>query len=189
MKTKTPIFRASECHNLTGRARRKEPDLTDAGKKYVRGVWLREQLDFNPPIDTKYMKKGRAVEPESLNKFANKYLDSPIFKNPERRTVGHLTGEPDAVTKEMVIDVKSSWSAETFINADLSKQYEFQVRAYMELFERDRGLLVYVLNDMPDDLLMDETRRFCWQHRHHRPGHGRKHGKDRRISIELYLFQ
>ena len=160
-----PTFRASEIVNLVGRARPKtNPDLTDAGKKYVRGVWLRNERGFDVGFDSKYLRKGRDVEPEALNFLAEHYdFGQLLFKNDKRITRDGLTGEVDALTEKLVVDVKSPYTAETFINADLKRDYEWQLRAYMELFDRPRAMLAYVLMPMPDDLLADETRKFCWR--------------------------
>lgn len=161
----SPVFRASECHNLVGRARPKtDPGLTDAGKKFVRGVWLRNEKGFEIGWDSKYTRKGRDVEPEALNFLAQHYdFGQLLFKNPKRVTRDGLTGECDALTDDMVVDVKSPYTAETFINADLSRAYEWQLRAYMELFDRPRAMLAYVLMDTPPEIVAEETRKFCWR--------------------------
>ena len=73
------IFRASECYNLIGRARRKEPDLTDAGKKYVRKKWLEHEKLFRPPFRAKELVKGIAMEEDAMD-FYSEFLGTPLVK-------------------------------------------------------------------------------------------------------------
>jgi hypothetical protein len=67
-----------------------------------------------------------------------------------------LTGECDILTNEKIIDIKTSWSLDTFpeLPEDIdSKEYEFQGRAYMMLYERHEFELVYCMVSTWDEFL------------------------------------
>ena len=64
---------------------------------------------------SKYIDKGNAVEVESLA-FISKELDIPsLVKNEESFENGFLTGTPDAILDEYIIDVKNSWDCFSFL--------------------------------------------------------------------------
>lgn len=159
-----PYFRASEIYQLAARARKKEPELSLGGKTYVREVYLREVYGYQTLETSKYQAKGLSQEADALALYAQVKGLPTAFKNVERATVGHITGEADLLVGDTVVDVKTSWDARTFINADLSKQYEYQLRAYMLLYDKPRAELAYCLVDHPAELLQDEIRKALWQY-------------------------
>jgi hypothetical protein len=71
-------------------------------------------------------------------------------------TSTYLTGLPDIITDEAIIDIKTSWSLETFpaLEED-ADSYEWQVRGYMYLFNKPKALVVFCMIDTDDDLLSD----------------------------------
>ncbi len=163
LKTR-PYFRASECYHLAARGRTKAPSLTQGAKTYIREVFLRTAYGYQSVEQGKAQIKGIEQETEALALYAKVKGLRVAFKNPVRQTKGYLTGEADLVVDDLVVDVKTSWDAKTFINADLSKQYEYQLRAYMLLYDLPRAELAYCLVDHPPELLQDEIRKALWQH-------------------------
>jgi hypothetical protein len=67
-----------------------------------------------------------------------------------------ITGTPDIITSEKIIDIKCSWSKKTFPifeNEAYNVAYEWQMRGYMALTEIEEAEVIYCLVDTPDDLI------------------------------------
>jgi hypothetical protein len=83
-------------------------------------------------------------------------------KNTERKTNEWLTGEADIVTPDQIIDIKSSWSLATFpalSSQGEDKTYEWQLRAYMWLWDLDYAHVAYCLVNTPDNLVGFEDKK------------------------------
>lgn len=110
--------------------------------------WKDAQLDFFT------LQKGIQCEVESIELY-NEVKDTFYIKNVERITTGNLTGECDLLdtSESLVIDIKTAYSKATFpLNPKLSKLYEWQLRAYMHLYNVNNAELAYCLVDTPEDL-------------------------------------
>jgi hypothetical protein len=69
-----------------------------------------------------------------------------------------MSGCCDILLDEVIIDIKSSWSLETFPatpSEGENSDYEWQGRAYMWLYDRPSFELVYTMYDTDDTLLTD----------------------------------
>lgn len=99
--------------------------------------------------------KGKRCENDSIELY-NEFTDEFYIKNVDRITIGNLTGECDILDKEkdLVIDIKTSYSKATHpIVLRMSKLYEWQLRAYMYLYDVNNAELAYCLVNTPDDLI------------------------------------
>lgn len=122
--------------------------------------------------------KGKICENESIEIY-NEVNDSFYVKNVERiyknantgLIIDHdtglifdksqpvLTGECDILDKanSLVIDIKTAYSKKTYpFNLKISKLYEWQLRAYMYLYDVSNAELAYVLVDTPHDLISNK---------------------------------
>jgi hypothetical protein len=135
---------------------KKESDLLSVGAKtYVECLAKQFVYGYDEIVTSKYMEKGITVEDDSIALY-NEVFFTNYAKNTERKTNQWLTGEADIVAPGKVIDIKSSWSLSTFpVLADQGKDkgYEWQLRAYMMLWDVDAAELAYCLVDTPDDLV------------------------------------
>jgi hypothetical protein len=121
--------------------------LNDIAKEFIYG--------YNNVVSSKYTTKGTIVEDESIALY-NELFGTFYAKNTERKVNAWLTGECDIDTGEEIIDIKSSWSIPTFpeLPEDGHKNdYEWQVRGYMMLWNRERAKVAYCLVDTPDELI------------------------------------
>jgi hypothetical protein len=102
------------------------------------------------------MRKGTEYESESIALLNSVWFGSNFVKNTHRGNSTYLTGLPDIITDEAIIDIKTSWSLETFpaLEED-ADSYEWQVRGYMYLFDKPKALVVFCMIDTDDDLLSD----------------------------------
>lgn len=121
--------------------------ITKQAKEFVYG--------FDEHFSSKYTEKGLLVEDRSIE-LLNSVMFSNYKKNTERKTNDWLTGEADLVTPTQIIDIKSSWSLSTFpclASEGENKTYEWQLRAYMMLWNLDQAQIAYCLVSTPDHLI------------------------------------
>ena len=127
--------------------------ITKQAKEFIYG--------FDERFSSKYTEKGLIVEDRSIE-LLNSVMFSNYQKNIERKTNEWLTGEADIVTPDQIIDIKSSWSLATFpalSSQGEDKTYEWQLRAYMWLWDLDYSHIAYCLVNTPDHLVGFEDKK------------------------------
>jgi hypothetical protein len=107
-------------------------------------------------LNSKYITKGLAQEQDSIN-LLNLVRLEDYKKNEERAENEWLSGCCDIITDTSIIDIKTSWSLDTFPATtyelkDLS-DYEWQGRAYMWLYDMPSFELCYVMVSTAPELL------------------------------------
>jgi hypothetical protein len=123
--------------------------------------WLKEQLyGRKKEIKAKQIQKGIIVEQDSLDFFAKKCGYGMLQKNEQFYENDFLSGTPDCVLKNKIIDIKSSWDCFSFplFDAKIKEDYWWQAQGYMELLNIDKFELVYVLMDTPDNIIEREAK-------------------------------
>jgi len=177
-KVKWTDNKADELQKLIEK-RDAKPELSLTAKKEVQKIWLQNEKGFIKNLDNKYVMKGLFNEENGIELIGE--IEEQFFlKNEERITIGSITGEADIIhtynsvdelpewrklmedgeTKfplKVVKDVKCSFDAETFMNAEFSSMYETQLRVYMMLYNADEAHLQYCLTDAPDHILEAEN--------------------------------
>ena len=123
--------------------------------------WIKEQL-FNrrKEFSNKYTEKGNIVEQDNLDFVADQLDLGMLIKNEKHFENDWFTGTPDAITKDCIIDVKSSWDPFTFpLFADSvpNKGYVFQAQIYMHLTGKRKYKLIYGLLDTPQHIIIREA--------------------------------
>jgi len=150
----TILFRASALSAIMTDGKGKD-ELSVGAKTYVTKLAKEMVYGYDERISNKYMDKGIRVEDESINLYNAVKLTS-YAKNTERRVNAWITGEADIVATHKIIDIKSSWCLTTFpVTADQGedKGYEWQLRAYMMLWDKPYAEIAYCLVSTPDDLI------------------------------------
>ena len=153
------IFRASALSAIMSDGKGKE-ELSVGAKTYVTKLAKEMIYGYDERVTTKYMDKGLRVEDESIDLYNAVHLTS-YSKNMERKTNEWITGEADIVADDRIIDIKSSWCLTTFyVLADQGRDtgYEWQLRAYMMLWDKPRADIAYCLVSTPDDLIGYESK-------------------------------
>jgi hypothetical protein len=113
-----------------------------------------KSLDNMPMIE-----KGKLCEDEGIALYNNVFLyDLKKVESSERRSNGIITGEPDliAATSGKGVDIKIAWSLLTFpLTEDQAgkKEYEWQARGYMCLFDLPVWEIAYCAVNTPEQLL------------------------------------
>lgn len=136
-------------------------ELSQTCKTYLE-KWLKEKLyGVKYDFTSKQTYKGNAVEDDAIE-YANTHLwgQFDVKKNTERKQDEFSEGECDVEFGDWIIDVKSSFSPETFpLFADKcpNPDYEYQVQRYMHLWEKKKGSIVFVLMPMPIEIIESQA--------------------------------
>ncbi len=140
--------------------------LSQTTKTYLHELAIEEVYGIRKEFNSRYTDKGNEVEDLSIE-LCNDVLDIGfIYKNEEHFSNDWITGTPDVNTKEILLDVKSSYDATTFPFFDLeltNKMYLYQMHGYMWLTGKEESLLCYCLIDTPLQIVEDEIRREHWK--------------------------
>jgi hypothetical protein len=130
-------------------------ELSVGAKTYIAKMAKEFIYGYDERVSNKYMEKGLRVEDASID-LLNAVRLTSYAKNTERRTNDWITGEADIVATHKIIDIKSSWCLTTFpVLADQGedKGYEWQLRAYMMLWDKPYAEIAYCLVSTPEDLI------------------------------------
>lgn len=151
-------FRASQLGKLMTSSRTKGEALSQTAKSYIIQKAKEDFYDYKAELTNKYLMKGIHQEQDSID-LLNAVRFESYKKNEKREENEWLTGSCDIITEDLIIDVKTSWSLETFPATsyelkDLS-EYEWQGRAYLWLYDMPTFELCYVMVSTADDILSD----------------------------------
>jgi hypothetical protein len=137
--------------------RSKKETLSVGCKTYIKELVKEDLFNYKSTIDSKYLTKGIDLEDTSIDLY-NEVHGTLYLKNTERLSNEFITGECDINAEDKIIDIKTSWSLETFPPSpgDVSnKDYEWQLRAYMWLYDKPKAELAYCMVSTPDYLLKE----------------------------------
>ena len=153
--------RASSLHKMMTNPRSKSEELSETTKTWLKDLVKEEVFGYHPQLNTPAINKGIDYEFMSIDLLNDATFNS-YKKNEERITNDWLTGEADIVTTDEIIDVKSSWSLETFpafaedAESGVKKAgYEWQLRGYMMLYNKPKASIKYCMISTPESLLKD----------------------------------
>jgi len=136
----------------------KTETLSEGAKTYVKKLAKEFVYGYREQITSKYMDKGIQLEDEAIELY-NRVMFTNCKKNQWTKENDWLIGTCDILTMDKIIDIKCSWSLATFpaISEDgISKDYEYQGRAYMMLYNMDFFENAYVMLSTPEDLMRYE---------------------------------
>jgi len=150
-------IRCSSLGKIMTNPRSKSESLSATCKSYIKQLVKEDLFNYRALIGSKEMDKGTQEEDNSILLYNSAHLTSYV-KNDVRLSNDYIQGECDINGEDIIIDIKSSWSLETFpaSNEDIdSKAYEWQLRGYMWLYEKPKARLAYCMVSTPDHLLKD----------------------------------
>jgi len=167
-------WRPSQLGKLMTNPRNKSEVLSETAKSEIRRIAKEDFFGYSSEIKTKPMIKGTDWEQDGID-LLNNVRFTKYTKNTIRVENEYMSGCCDILLDDLIIDIKSSWSLETFPatpSEGESSDYEWQGRAYMWLYDRPEFELIYTMYDTHDDLLTD------WDNRtihkvNHIPSHHR----------------
>ena len=156
-------FRCSSIGKLMTEPRSKaEGPLSQGARTYIRQCAAQEIFGVDFEVSSKEMEKGHECEQDSIDLF-NAVYGRALVKNEERRTDDYFSGESDLPDVDEVVDIKTAWSVATFpiseddLAAPQRMLYEWQLRAYMRLWNKPRASIAYCLVNTPERLIRNES--------------------------------
>ena len=147
-------FRASSLGKLMANDRSGK-NMGQTAKSYIEQIAKETFFKYRTEINSKYIDKGQQQEHDSIE-LLNIVRQESYAKHIGRVENEYLTGECDILADDRIIDVKTSWSLETW--PELPKKahnsdYEWQMRAYMLLYDRNMAEVIHCMVTTDPDLL------------------------------------
>lgn len=140
---------------------RDNPQLP-AGIKTVCELWHKEKIyKRRKEISGNPLEKGNFCESASID-FINTQLLEDYQKNEEYKESEFITGTADIVADDLIIDIKNSYTFDTFPLHDFgikNKDYFYQLQCYMYLYGKSKATLCYTLMNMPFHMIEREAKR------------------------------
>jgi hypothetical protein len=106
-------------------------------------------------FDSKYTKKGIWLEDEAIDTTIRVLGLEFAIKNQQNLSNDFITGTPDLILENEIVDVKCSWDCWTFPmfeNELPNKDYYWQMQGYMALTGKQSARVVYLLLNTPAEL-------------------------------------
>lgn len=152
------LIRASSVGKIMTNPKTKAEGILSVGAKtYLRELAKQQIFGIEFEVSSKEMEKGVEVEDEAIA-MLGRVRGLSLAKNTERRSNEWITGECDLFDPLALkgYDLKSSWSAKTFPGWALDcgdNIYEWQMRAYLWLWDAEKWEVVHALVDTPERLI------------------------------------
>lgn len=147
-------IRASSCIDIM--AEGKGGKISVGAMTYCKN-WLKEYLyGRRKEIKSKYIDKGNSTEEDGFTLMATEIIGDMVYKNTERRSNDWCEGECDLFYNRVVYDNKSSWDLSTFPMFEIDipdKKYWWQMQVYAWLWDADKAVLSYTLNDADREMV------------------------------------
>ena len=167
MKNHEYLVRASSIGDLMTGGRTKGAEWGDTSLGIIRKAVLSNKYGIEEYVTSKHMEKGILNEAEGLEMYRTIVGGSfPIDDIKQRLMNNYCSGEPDLIHDGIVVDIKNSWSANTFPfwdNELKNKSYIYQLQAYLWLSGLESAKLVYTLTTTPEHIRQQEIQRLWFR--------------------------
>jgi hypothetical protein len=164
MEIKPFRIRCSAIGQIMTNPRSKTELLSETTKAYCKN-WLIEQIYHRQKeFSSKYTEKGNIMEDTSLDFIAEMLDFGMIIKNELHFENDFMTGTPDVILPDLIIDVKNSWDCFTFpiFDTDIENNaYVYQLQGYMHLTGKKKAKLIYCITDTPEHLIERDCKYWC----------------------------
>jgi hypothetical protein len=158
-------IRCSSLGKIMTAPRSKSEVLSQTAKSYIEELAKEHLFGIKKVFKSRYTDKGNEVEEKAIELTEEVLGFEFLTKNEDYFENDYIKGTPDIITHSLVIDVKSSWSGDTFpfFETELpNKDYYYQVMGYMWLTGKKNALISYCLINTPEEIVNDEIRRTAW---------------------------
>lgn len=150
------LIQSGELADLVHKRDNKELSTTTK-RELIRMYRLIKYKRYNTNTN-KYVEKGIKCEEDSITLYSL-YKGKMYKKNKERFTNELFSGEPDIIDNDCTIDIKSSWSIDTFptpLIDSVDRDYVLQGYAYNMLLGKRKHIVAYCLVNAPLNMLIRE---------------------------------
>lgn len=138
------------------KADRENGILSETTKGYLDELIFSVKYGREKEFSNKYTEKGLEVEQDGIH-LLNTVKTKLYRKNQTRFENGLITGMPDIVTSDSIIDIKSCFDFSTFLKKkEIEKDYFWQLCGYCALTGKKKGAIAYTLNNTPFHLILNE---------------------------------
>lgn len=148
-------IRCSQIGKIMINPKSKKETLSQTTISYLQDLKIQEVFGVKRDIESKYMTKGTLQEDEGIQVYLDyKGIEFGI-KNTKHYYNDFLTGTPDLLVNDKVVDIKCPWDAFNmpfFDNEIKNKDYYYQLQGYMALTGNTKAELAYTLVNTPIDL-------------------------------------
>lgn len=151
------------CSSL-GKIISKSGKMTQGVETYLRECFIGEVYGIKKEISSKYLSKGLFEEETGISLLNDIFYNGKLLlKNKERKEDLLINGETDCLSPDKIIhDIKNAWDLFTFAKAELSWDYEWQIKGYCQLWKVTKGRLFYCINNTPEHIIVEEEKRHFW---------------------------
>ena len=159
-------IRCSAIGKIMTNPRTKGESLSATAKTHVQERYLELEYGIYKEFWSRYTDKGNLVEDEAILMCESLWEGMFLEKNELKFSNDYLTGVPDVITDDFILDTKCSYSAHSFpfFDSELpNKDYFFQMQGYLELTGKTDAYVVYCLINTPEEHVQDEIRRESWK--------------------------
>lgn len=150
------FIRASQIGKIMTKGK-KANELSAGAKTYVNEIFKQYSLQYVEELDGNAINKGIQMEELAIEMLSRRY-NRDYTKNELTLGDGFVQGTCDILGANYVRDVKCSHTKKTFplFPEDVkSNLYEWQLRAYMMLYQVDSAYLDYCLLSTPEMLIAE----------------------------------
>lgn len=154
------MIRCSSISKIMTKPRTKGAEWSETAKAAMMEIARERLFNVRKSLDNvQCIQKGRMCEDLGVQLYNDVFLyDLKKVDASERLNNGIITGEPDllALSSKKGVDIKVAWSLLTFpLTEEMAgkKEYEWQARGYMALFDVPAWEVAYCAIDTPEELL------------------------------------
>lgn len=141
---------------------REAGELSKTTESYLMEVFIQEAYGRKYEIHNKFLEKGNFAEEDSLD-LVTKNRKKLYVKNKKQLENDYITGTPDIILQDEVIDIKTKWDLLGFAKEKGdSKDYFWQLQGYMWLTEKIKAELIYTLVNTPEFLINREKTKVAY---------------------------
>ena len=160
MSQKEMLFRCSAVGNLIPEpklvADKKAGKLSKTAESYLNQFLFEYKYGRREGFSTNATKKGTQTEGDGTH-VLNMVMKTRYKKNEVRYNNDFLTGEPDIIGKDLIIDIKAAFSINSFLGKDaIESIYKWQLAGYCKLLDKRKGAIAYTLNNTPLEIIKSE---------------------------------
>ena len=156
--------RCSSLGKIFTNPRSKAESISETTKTYLEEWMVEQKFGIRKEISSKYLEKGLEMEDIAIQEYA-KLFNVDAVKNDEWFENDYITGTPDIILDNKIVDIKCSFSAFTFPMFDTelkNKAYEYQLQGYMYLTGKTEAEIAYFLLNSPEGVILSEAKKIMY---------------------------